>query len=81
MHVLTHSFLAVHLATCLALDFLFKLARNLFHKIMDSVMEVLGINALSDLISQTERALKLLAVTSIFLASAGIGVYLGSRRA
>jgi len=69
------------MATCLALDFLLKLARNLFHKLMDKVMDALGINALLDLISQTERALKLLAAISLFLVVVLFGVYLPIRRA
>jgi len=48
---------------------------------MDKVMDALGINALLDLISQTERALKLLAAISLFLVVVLFGVYLPIRRA
>lgn len=81
MHALTLSFLVVHMATCLALRFLHKLARNLFHNFMDSVMDALGINAMLDLISHTERGLKLLAAFSIFTAGVGFAVCVRSRRA
>ncbi len=67
------SFLAVHVATCLALKFLHKLAQNLFYKLMDTMMDALGITAL---LYWVECALKLLAATLIFLAGIRFGVHL-----
>jgi len=73
MHTGIISFLAVHMATCLALKFLHKLAQNLFYKLMDTMMDALGITAL---LYWVEGALKLLAATLIFLAGTRFGVHL-----
>jgi hypothetical protein len=79
MHIFTISFWAVHVTTCLVLEFLRKIARNLYRKMMDRVMDALLIAPMLNLISEIERTLKVLLAASIFLACAGAGVYLGNK--
>ena len=80
MHSLTLGLLAIHMATCLTFDFVLKFVRKQFHKLMNKVMDVLGINALFESISRTERTLKLLAAISLFVFVFLFGVYVPIRR-
>jgi hypothetical protein len=77
MHAGIISFLAIHVATCSAVGFLHKRAANLFNRLMENAMDALGVTALLNLISQMERALILLAASSIFLTGARFGMHLG----
>jgi len=78
MHFLTPSFLALHVATCLALGFIHKAARELFHKLVDRVTDALFAPMLN-LISKMESVLKLVVAGSILLAFWRFGVCLAKK--
>jgi len=66
MHALTLNFLVVHVAVCLALKSLHKLARHAFHKLMDWLSRKMFALFIAPLIDEIGRELKSLAANCAF---------------